>query len=190
MHNRIKRGRGTIADKAKVDEVRKLAGREGLGAKVTKQMNLQNLVSHVLSDVLKLVSVCKVESKVRCDAATADGRAEQLTRWVIGDRWASIIPQIYLPLLRPDGTLSCARQSEWVSSFEQQQNESEERQRQGGWEMDVDEEAQLEADIHAAGPSDPLQPNLDTFVAGARRFLGGAARSCVHFLDASMLHTH
>ena len=36
--------------------------------------------------------------------------------------------------------------------------------------MDVDEEEQLEADLRAAGPSDPLQPNLDAFVATTRRF--------------------
>ena len=157
-----------------MDEVRSIA--KVLGAKVTVQMHLRPIVSRVLSNVLKLAPSEKapgmIERKVTCNGC---GRAEQLTKWEIEDDWETLLPQIHLPMLRPDGTLDLhVPQSEWVVRFKQLQKKAELEQQKHqdlGWAMDVDQAEQLEADIiRASGPCTLVQSHLDTALAGARRF--------------------
>ena len=171
MCNRRKRNAADhkIADEAKVKAVLEIGKK--LGAKVSPQMGLQKIVSRVLCDVLKLKPEKPVEPKKYCGAPTSDGRAEQLSEWRIEDEWTSLIPKLKLPMMRPDGILEPrVPTSEWRKRFEDLQVDAKELQRQDGSWMDVDEEEQREADLRAAGPSDPLQPNLDAFVATTRRF--------------------
>ena len=139
-----------------------------MGAKVTNQMGLHKLVNGVLT-MLKLEPSDPEEPKVPCEASTADGRAGQLVKWEITDKWEWLIGKIGLPMILPDGALNeRVPQAEWRSTFEQLQNEAEECGRQEGW-GDADEEEELDSDLQAAdGPL--LQPNLDAYVATARRF--------------------
>ena len=57
-----------------------------MGAKVTNQMGLHKLVNGVLT-MLKLEPSDPEEPKVPCEASTADGRAGQLVKWEITDKW-------------------------------------------------------------------------------------------------------
>ena len=163
VHNRRARGDRfhERADKTCVESVRKIATK--MGAKVTFQMSLQTILSHVLSSVLKMSPSKRVEHKMECGAhVSKDGRATQLESWGVKDEWIDLLPKIVLPLLRPDGRLErSVKQQDWLARFEQLQNEAEENARQ--WDdMEVDEEEQLDDDLRAGG-SDPSQPGPQGF---------------------------
>lgn len=100
--NRLKRGDVShkTADEAMVAEGLRIA--KLLKANVTKQMGLQKIISHVLTDVCAMDPGIPEIDKVPCGEPTGDGRAQQLSTWKIDELLPDTVSRLRLVLITPE----------------------------------------------------------------------------------------
>lgn len=164
-HNRIRRGKALVEDKAMVESLLKTAKLLLPKSKDLKGGHAKTpgyLVHAVLTAVCAMQARSMggtkewgAERKIDCGASTRDGRALQLVKWEVKPLLPDFAEKTILPLKRPDFGWERVPASEWLAYHTQVYNEVVEEESRARARRECDEDMR---DVEDGGQDEPAPP--------------------------------